>query len=53
MPIYEYQCCECETIVSESRATGDRSRSIDCENCKEGTMNKIMSLPADVQWKVR
>ena len=43
MPIYEYECKQCETI-SESLESYTVT-SIECPNCDVGVAHKIMSSP--------
>lgn len=40
LPLYEYQCLECEEIFYELRRTNEREHPIECPDC--GGMGEVL-----------
>lgn len=44
MPIYEYQCQECQNIFEFEPISSEARDKIICPNCKENNSNKFKKL---------
>jgi putative FmdB family regulatory protein len=43
MPIYEYQCGDCQAVFETLVTSASASREIVCSRCKSANVKKIMS----------
>lgn len=45
MPIYQYQCPECEVVIEEIRDVERRNDEVICQNCGVPAVRQIRSVP--------
>ena len=43
MPIYEFQCNECETIFETLVTSASKTEAVTCSNCRSKNIRKILS----------
>jgi len=45
MPVYEFRCANCDTVLDQERSITETNPHPDCPKCKT-PMNRIYSAPA-------
>lgn len=45
MPLYDYQCDQCETVKTEMRSVADRDNPVECDNCKVECKRVLLGAP--------
>lgn len=45
MPVYDYRCDRCTYVLSEIRTVSERDTPLDCPNCLDGMVVRVVSAP--------
>lgn len=51
MPLYDYECSHCDSIVSALRPMARRHDTSTCPDCETGTLSLKITAPRSLQFK--